>query len=55
MAIQKNHWRIVFVVLVLAWCAAIGLFLSGVLTRPLGWLVLMVLAGWAWHMMRESS
>ena len=54
MAMQKNHWRIAFVALVVAWCTTIGLFLSGVLTYPVGWLVLMALAGWAWYKMRES-
>lgn len=54
MAMQKNHWQIVFVVLVAAWCTTIGLFLSGVLTYPVGWLVLMALAGWAWYKMREG-
>ncbi|MDE0153626.1 MAG: hypothetical protein OXN23_07235 [Gammaproteobacteria bacterium] len=54
MTMQRNHWRIVFVALVLAWCTTIGLFLSGVLTYPVGWLVLMALAGWAWYKMRES-
>ena len=53
MKLQKVHWQIIFGLLALAWCATIGLYLYGVFDYPGGWLILMVLAGWAWFKMRE--
>ena len=51
---QKNQWLMVLGVLALSWCATIGLYLAGVFSYPWGWLVLLVLIGWAWFKARES-
>ena len=52
---RKNQWLLVLAALVLAWCATVGLFLSGVFSYPWGWLVLLALIGWTWYKVRESS
>ena len=52
---QKNLWLAALVASLLVWCTTMGLFLLGVLSRPWGWVVLLVLAVWAWHMMRKSG
>ena len=52
---RKNQWLAVLAVLVLAWCATVGLYLSGVFSYPGGWLILLVLIGWAWFKVRESN
>ena len=52
---EKDLWLGILATLVLSWCATIALFLSGVFSYPWGWLVLLVLVGWAWFRMRESD
>ena len=52
---RKAIWRLAAIVLVLVWCASIGLFTAGVLFYPWGLILLPVLAGWAWYMMRQCK
>ncbi len=49
-----TSWRRILVLLGLAWCASMGLFLTGKISYPWGWLVLLVLMGWSWYQMRSG-
>lgn len=52
---QKKLWLMVLAGLALAWLATAGLYLSGVFSYPWGWLILLVLAGWAWFKVRDNG
>jgi len=45
--------RTVFAVVLAFWVATLVLFFSDRIAYPYGWLLLPVLAGWAWYKLRQ--